>query len=88
MMPGIPIVERKNPGQDWKATAEDMLDRLYKKCELEVYSECPKVYMLRKEGVLYQAFNRIISEYTRHQTPRSPLIYYSYHRLVGTSETR
>ena len=54
MMPGIPIVKGKNPGQDWKATAEDMLDRLYKKCELEVYSECPKVYMLRKEGVLYR----------------------------------
>ena len=54
MMPGIPIVKGKSPGQNWKATAEHMLDRLYKKCELEVYSECPKVYMLRKEGVLYR----------------------------------
>lgn len=54
MMPGIPIVKGKKTGQDWKATAEHMLDRLYKKCELEVYSECPKVYMLRKEGVLYR----------------------------------
>lgn len=54
MMPGIPIVKGKNPCQNWKTTAEHMLDRLYKKGELEVYSECPKVYMLSKEGVLYR----------------------------------
>ena len=57
MIPGISIVKGKNPNQhiqNWKAIVEHMLDRLYKKCELKIYSECPKVYMLSKEGVLYK----------------------------------
>ena len=54
MMPGIPIVKGKNPCLNWKTTTEHMLDRLEKKGELEVYSECPKIYMLSKEGVLYR----------------------------------
>ena len=58
MMTGLSIVQEYNSNQkwnqNWKAIAERMLERLYKKCELEIYSECPKAYMLRKEGVLYR----------------------------------
>ena len=50
---GISNVKGKNPRQNWEAIVEHMLDRLYKKGELKVYSEGPKVYMLSKEGVLY-----------------------------------
>ena len=58
MMTGLSIVQEYNSNQNWnqnwKAIAERMLERFYQKCELEIYSECPKVYMLRKEGVLYR----------------------------------
>ena len=64
MMTGLSIVQEYNSNQNWnqnwKAIAERMLDRLYKKCELEIYSECPKVYMLRKEGVLYNDLKEIL----------------------------
>lgn len=53
MMLNIPIVDAIRPDQNWKATAEHMLDRLYKKGELKLYSECPKIYMLSNTGVLY-----------------------------------
>ena len=57
-MTGLSIVKEYNSNQKWnqkwKAIAERMLEKFYQKCELEICSECPKVYMLRKEGVLYR----------------------------------
>ena len=50
----IHIMREIAPHQDWKVTAENMLERFQKKGILEVYTDCPILYMLSKDGFLYR----------------------------------